>query len=326
MKLPRRQFLHLAASAAALPAVSRIAWAQAWPAKPIRAIVAGGAGSVVDVVPRVVFEQLSKQLGQPIVVENRTGAGGTIAVAAVAKADPDGYTILAQSSALAVAPWFHPNLSYDTVRDISGIAPIGSVPNVLVTSPLKGAKTIQAFVAAAKARPGSFNYTSTGVGTATHMSAERFRVSAGIEAVHVPVKSGPEALTEILSGRADFYFCPIGTALPFIREGKLSGLVVSGERRAPELPEVPTTSEAGFANADYILWLGLFAPVRTPRSLVDRLHGETVKAMQAGSVQEKLAILGVTPMSMTPEQFDAHIKDEIASNGLLVKAAGIKPE
>ena len=326
MKLPRRQFLHLAASAAALPAVSRIAWAQAWPAKPIRAIVAGGAGSVVDVVPRVVFEQLSKQLGQPIVVENRTGAGGTIAVAAVAKADPDGYTILAQSSALAVAPWFHPNLSYDTVRDISGIAPIGSVPNVLVTSPLKGAKTIQAFVAAAKARPGSFNYTSTGVGTATHMSAERFRVSAGIEAVHVPVKSGPEALTEILSGRADFYFCPIGTALPFIREGKLSGLVVSGERRAPELPEVPTTSEAGFANADYILWLGLFAPVRTPRSLVDRLHGETVKAMQAASVQEKLAILGVTPMSMTPEQFDAHIKDEIASNGLLVKAAGIKPE
>ena len=326
MTLPRRQFLHLAASAAVLPAVSRIAWAQAWPAKPIRAIVAGGAGSVVDVVPRVVFEQLSKQLGQPIVVENRTGAGGTIAVAAVAKADPDGYTILAQSSALAVAPWFHPNLSYDTVRDISGIAPIGSVPNVLVTSPLKGAKTIQAFVAAAKARPGSFNYTSTGVGTATHMSAERFRVSAGIEAVHVPVKSGPEALTEILSGRADFYFCPIGTALPFIREGKLSGLVVSGERRAPELPEVPTTSEAGFANADYILWLGLFAPVRTPRSLVDRLHGETVKAMQAASVQEKLAILGVTPMSMTPEQFDAHIKDEIASNGLLVKAAGIKPE
>lgn len=326
MKLPRRQFLHLAASAAALPAVSRIAWAQAWPAKPIRAIVAGGAGSVVDVVPRVVFEQLSKQLGQPIVVENRTGAGGTIAVAAVAKADPDGYTILAQSSALAVAPWFHPNLSYDTVRDISGIAPIGSVPNVLVTSPLKGAKTIQAFVAAAKAMPGSFNYTSTGVGTATHMSAERFRVSAGIEAVHVPVKSGPEALTEILSGRADFYFCPIGTALPFIREGKLSGLVVSGERRAPELPEVPTTSEAGFANADYILWLGLFAPVRTPRSLVHRLHGETVKAMQAASVQEKLAILGVTPMSMTPEQFDAHIKDEIASNGLLVKAAGIKPE
>lgn len=326
MKLPRRQFLHLAASAAALPVVSRIAWAQAWPAKPIRAIVAGGAGSVVDVVPRVVFEQLSKQLGQPIVVENRTGAGGTIAVAAVAKADPDGYTILAQSSALAVAPWFHPNLSYDTVRDISGIAPIGSVPNVLVTSPLKGAKTIEAFVAAAKAMPGSFNYTSTGVGTATHMSAERFRVSAGIEAVHVPVKSGPEALTEILSGRADFYFCPIGTALPFIREGKLSGLVVSGERRAPELPEVPTTSEAGFANADYILWLGLFAPVRTPRSLVHRLHGETVKAMQAGSVQEKLAILGVTPMSMTPEQFDAHIKDEIASNGLLVKAAGIKPE
>jgi tripartite-type tricarboxylate transporter receptor subunit TctC len=326
MKLPRRQFLHLGAGAALLPAVSRIARAQAWPTRPIRAIVAGGAGSVVDVVPRVVFDQLSTQLGQPIVVENRTGAGGTIGVAAVAKAEPDGYTILAQSSALAVAPWFHANLSYDTVRDISGIAPLGSLPNVLVTSPLKGAKTIQAFVAAAKAKPGSFNYTSTGVGTATHMSAERFRISAGIEAVHVPVKSGPEALTEILSGRADFYFCPIGTALPFIREGKLLGLVVSGDARAPELPEVPTTSEAGFANADYTLWIGLFAPAKTPRSLVNRLHDETVKALRTASVQEKLAILGVKPMSMTPEQFDAHIKDEVASNGLLVKAAGIKPE
>jgi tripartite-type tricarboxylate transporter receptor subunit TctC len=326
MKLPRRQFLHLGAGAAALPALSRIARAQAWPTRPIRAIVAGGAGSAVDVVPRVVFDQLSKQLGQPIVVENRTGAGGTIAATAVAKADPDGYTILAQSSALTVAPWLHTKLSYDTMRDISGVVALGSLPNVLVTSPLKGSKTIQAFVAAAKAKPGSFNYTSTGVGTATHMSAERFRVSAGIEAVHVPVKSGPEALTEILSGRADFYLCPIGTALPFIRDRKLLGLVVSGARRAPELPEVPTTSEAGFANADYTLWLGLFAPAKTPRDLVNRLHDDTVKAIQTASVQEKLAILGVTPMSMTPEQFDAHIKDEVASNGLLVKAAGIKPE
>jgi tripartite-type tricarboxylate transporter receptor subunit TctC len=326
MKLPRRRFLHLTACAAALPALGRTASAQAWPSRAIRAIIAGGAGSAVDVVPRVVFEQLSKQLGQPIVVEDRAGAGGTIAVAAVAKANPDGYTILAQSSALTVAPWLHTNLSYDTVHDICGITTLGSLPNVLVTSPLKGARTIQAFVAAAKANPGSFNYTSTGVGTATHMSAERFRVSAGIQAVHVPCKSGPEALTEILSGRADFYLCPIGTALPFLRDGKLAGLVVSGAKRAPQLPEVPTTSEAGFADADYTLWIGLFAPAPTPRALVNRLHVETVAAIATANVQEKFAILGVAPMSMTPEELDAHVKDEVASTGLLVKAAGIKAE
>jgi tripartite-type tricarboxylate transporter receptor subunit TctC len=326
MKLPRRRFLRLLAGSAALPALGGSASAQAWPTRPIRAIVAGGAGSAVDVVPRVVFEQLSKQLGQPIVVDNRAGAGGTIAVTAVVKADPDGYTLLAQSSALTVAPWFHPNLAYDTVRDLSAVAALGSLPNVLVTSPLKGRKTITAFVAAAKAKPGSFNYTSTGVGTATHMSAERFRVSAGIDAVHVPCKSGPEALTEILSGRADFYLCPIGTALPFIRDGRLSGLVVSGAARAPELPDVPTTSEAGFADADYTLWIGLFVPAKTPRGLVNRLHDETVKAVETASVQDKLAVLGVAPMSVTPEGLDAHIRDEVAANGVLVKAAGIKVE
>ena len=314
MRIPRRQFLRLAAGAAALPTASRAASLQAWPARPIRAIVAAGAGSAVDVVPRVVFDQLSSQLGQPIVVENRAGAGGTIAVTAVTKAAPDGYTILVQSSALTVAPWLYPNLSYDTVQDEH------------TECAGKGPKTIQAFIAAANAKPGSFNYTSLGIGSATHMSAERFRVAAGIQAVHVPVKSGPEALTEILAGRADFYLCPLGTALPFIRDGKLLGLVVSGPKRAPELPEVPTTSEAGLANADYTFWLGLFAPAKTISDIVHRLYDETVKAMQSASVQEKLAILGVTPMPMTPEQLDALVKNEIASNGLLVKAAGIKAE
>jgi tripartite-type tricarboxylate transporter receptor subunit TctC len=326
MKLRRRQFLHLAAGMAALPSLAPMATAQAWPIRPIRVIVTAGAGSAVDVVPRVVFDQLSSQLGQPIVVENRAGAGGTIAVALVAKAEPDGYTILVNSSAHTVSPWFFANLPYDTVRDLGGIIPLGSLPNVLVTSPTKGLKTIQAFVAAAKATPGSFNYTSTGIGSATHMSAERFRLSAGIEAVHVPVKSGPEALTEILSGRADFYLCPMGTALPFIRDGKLLGLVVSGAKRAPELPDVPTTSEAGFANADYTFWIGLFAPAKTPRNIVNKLYGEGAKALQTAGVREKLATLGVAPMTMTPEQFDARIRDEVALNAILIRAAGIKSD
>jgi tripartite-type tricarboxylate transporter receptor subunit TctC len=326
MKLPRRQFLHLAAIAAALPAVSRLAFAQAWPTRPIKAIVPSGAGSAVDVIPRLVFDQLSSQLGQPIVVENRPGAGTTIGTAAVAKAEPDGYTILATTSALTVAPSVYKSLPYDTVRDFASVVALGSVPNVLVTSPTKGLRTIQAFVAAAKAKPGSFNYVSAGVGTATQMSAELFRIRAGIEAVHIPLKSGPEAMTEILSGRADFYLCPLNTALAFIREGKLLGLVVSGLNRAPELPEVPTTSEAGFRDADYTFWVGLFAPSRTPRTIINKLHGETLKALETASVREKLAAVSVIPMRMTTEQLDVRIKEEIASDALLVKAAGIQPE
>lgn len=326
MKIRRRQFLHLAAGVAVLPAVSHVASAQAWPARPIRALATGGAGSAVDVISRVVFDQLSNQLGQPIIVENRVGAGGTIAVAAIAKAEPDGYTILTNSSSLTVVPWLYAKLPYDTARDISGVAMFGSLPSVLVTSPAKGRKSIETFVAAAKANPGSFNYTSTGVGSATHMGAERFRVSAGIEAIHVPVKSGPEALTEILSGRADFYLCPIATALPFIREGKLLGLVVTGPNRAPELPDVPTTSEAGFTDADYTFWVGLFVPARTPREIVRRLHDESAKALLVPSTQGRLSTLGLVPMPMTPDQFDTRIRDEIAANAFLVRAAGIKPE
>jgi len=195
-----------------------------------------------------------------------------------------------------------------------------------VTSPAKGFKTIGEFVASARANPGSFNYTSTGTGNATHLNAERFRASAGIEAVHIPVKSGPEALTEVMSGRADFYFCPIGTALPFIRDGKLRSLVVSAPNRAVELPDVPTTAEAGFVDADYPLWIGLFAPAKTSRAIVARLHDETAKAMQSTNVRDRLAALGVVPMPMTSEQFDTRIREEIVSNAALVKAAGIGPE
>jgi tripartite-type tricarboxylate transporter receptor subunit TctC len=327
MKLPhRRQFLHLAAGAAALPTVSRIALAQSWPTRPIRAIVPFGAGSAADVIPRLVFDQLSRQLGQPIVVENRAGAGGTIGTATVAKAEPDGHTILATASALTIAPSIYKSLPYDTVRELASVAALGSVPNVLVTSPAKGLTTIQAFVAAAKAKPGSFNYASAGDGTATQMSAELFRIRAGIDAVHVPLKSGPEAMTEVLSGRADFYLCPLNTALSFIREGKLLGLVVSGSKRAPELPEVPTTSEAGFRDADYTFWVGLFAPSRTPRTIINKLHDEAVKALETRSVREKLAVVSVTPMVLTPEQLDAQIKQEIVSNAALIRAAGIQPE
>jgi len=326
VKLFRRQFLNLVGVAAALPAVSQVVYAQSWPSKTIRVIIPTGAGSAADVIPRIIFEPLSAQLGQPIIVENRPGAGGTLGTNVVAKAQSDGYTLLAISSSYTVLPWLYPKLPYDAVHDLSAVISLGSLPTVLVTSPAKGFKTIGELVAAAKAKPGSFNYTSTGIGNATHLNAERFRASAGITAVHIPVKSGPEALTEVMSGRADFYFCPIGIALPFIRDGKVRGLVVSAPSRVHELPDVPTTEEAGFANADYTFWIGLFAPAKTPRSIVHRLRDETARTLESANVRDKLALLGVVPQSMTPEQFDASIRDEIALNAVLVRAAGIGPE
>jgi len=302
------------------------AGAQTWPAKPLRVIVPVGAGSTTDIIPRLVFEQLSPQLGQPIVVENRTGAGGTIGTAFVAKADPDGYTILAHGSAHTIAPSLYSNLSYDPARDFAAVVPFGISPSVLVVAPSKAFKTVGDLVATAKARPGTFNFSSVGIGTATHLSAERFRFSAGVEAVHIPFKGGAEAMSEVMAGRVDFFFGPVGIVSPQLRDGKLAALVVNGAKRSAVLPDVPTTLEAGFANAEYPIWFGLFLPVKTPREIVDKLNRETLKALQAPKVREKLATLGLDPMVMTPGEFDAYVQKEIAVNAALVKAVGLKPE
>jgi tripartite-type tricarboxylate transporter receptor subunit TctC len=312
----------IAAWVALVPAAAS---AQDWPTRPIRAIIPFGAGSATDLVPRIVFDQLSPQLGQPIVVENRTGAGGTLGTNAVAKADPDGYTLLAHSNALTVSPAIYANLPYDTVGDFAPVAPFGSLPAVLIISPAKGFKTIQEMVAAAKAKPGTFNFASVGVGSGTHLSAEKFKLSAGFEATHVPFRGGPEALTEVITGRVEFYFCPINTALPYIREGKLVALVTNGAARVPELPDVPTTLEAGYRNADFPIWIGMLAPARTPRAVVDRLNAETIKAVRTPAVQERLTKTGIVPLVWTPAQFAERIKAEIADNIAVAKAAGIKP-
>jgi tripartite-type tricarboxylate transporter receptor subunit TctC len=301
------------------------AWGQPWPTKPIRVIVPFGAGSATDIVPRIVFDPLSALLGQPIVVENRVGGGSTVGTAAVAKADPDGYTLLATSTAHTITPAVYANLSYDAASDFAAITPFGSVANALVISPSKGFKTIQDMVAAAKAKPGTFNYASVGVGSATHLSVERLRLSAGFEAVHVPFRGGPEALTEVVAGRVDFYFCPINTALPFIREGRLLALVVNNVNRSPELPDVPTTLEAGYRDAEFPIWLGMFAPAKTPPGIVAKLHAETQKALQMTATQERLTMAGVTPLAVSPAEFDARVRKEIETNGALAKAAGIKP-
>jgi tripartite-type tricarboxylate transporter receptor subunit TctC len=232
--------------------------------------------------------------------------------------------VLVHSNAHTIAPALYPNLAYDPARDFAAVVPLGRSPNVLVVSPTSGFKTIGDLVAAAKARPGGLNFSSVGIGTATHLSAERFRSSAGLDMVHIPFRGGAEAMTEVIAGRVDFFFGPVGIVLQHVREGKLVALVVNGPTRAGALPEVPTTREAGFANAEFPTWFGLFLPAKTPREIVDRLHEETIKALRAPKLMDKLASLGVDPMVMSPIEFDALIRKEIATNADLVKAAGVK--
>ena len=299
------------------------AQAQTWPTKPLRAFIPFAAGSATDLVPRAVFEPLATELGQPIVVENRGGAGGTIAGTAVVRADPDGHTMLATGSNLTIAPWIVPNMPYDTVKDLASVLMIGQNANVLIVPPARGWKTAQDLVAA-EARPGSINYSSAGVGTATHLSAEKFRLSAGFEAVHIPYKGGAEALADVLGGRVDFYFCPISTALPFIADGRVVALAVSTATRSSDLPNVPTTLEAGYTNSDLAIWYGVLMPAKTPRAVVNRFHATGTKVLAAPAMRQKLKQLAVDPMPLTPAEMDEFVANEIAANGRLIKAAGIQ--
>ena len=318
----RRQFLHSAAVALAVPALPRTALAQAWPTRPIRAMIPFAPGSSLDIVGRLVLDPLSSQLGQPVVVENRGGAGGTIGTGMVAKADPDGYSILVQASAHSAAPAAYPNIAYDVAKDFVAIIPFGTLPNVTVVAPSSGIKTLKELVAKAKA--GSVTYASAGVGSATHWAAERIRVAGGFNGVHVPFRGGPEALTEVMTGRVDFTSMGMSSALPLIKDGKLVALAVSTPTRSKTLPEVPTTIEAGLPDSDYVYWMGMFAPAKTPTAIVERLRSETEKALKNPNVLEKFAAQGIEPMPMTPAQFDALIKKEIETNIALVKAAGLK--
>ena len=324
MPLPRRQFLSLTGAALAWPTIPRIARAQAWPSRTIRVIIPFSAGSTIDVVARIVFDPLSQQLGQTIVIENRVGAGGMTGTAAVAKADPDGYTFLVNSSAHTAIPAIFPKVPYDTAGDFAAVASLGSSPNVAVVSPAKGIKTLKELVAAAKAKPGGLTYATAGVGSATHLSTERFRASAGFEAVHVPFKGMPEALTEVITGRLDFSFSSVAPALPQIREGKLIALAVTTPKRSSALPDVPTSLEQGYANSDYTFWTGLFLPVKAPRALVDRMHQEVQRGLAMPAMRAKLAQHGVDPMPIAPRAFDTLIRNEVNSNIALVKKAGLK--
>jgi tripartite-type tricarboxylate transporter receptor subunit TctC len=300
------------------------AQAENWPSRLIKATIPFGAGSAADVVPRLVFDRLAAELGQPIVIENRVGAGGTLGTAAVAKADPDGYSIIAHSSALTIAPAIFPNLTYDATKDLASVLMIGSSANVMIVPNSRPWKTVQDFIAGAKAKPGSISFGSVGIGSAVHISSEKFRLAAGIEATHVPYRGGSEVITDILGARIDFYFCPLATALPLIREGQVRALLVSTPKRVPDLPEVPTPLEAGLKDADSAIWFGVFMPSKTPRDIIEKFHAAGVKVLTKPAMQDSLKKLGVEAMPMTPPEMDDLVKRETAANMELIKAAGIK--
>ncbi len=301
-----------------------LAQAQPYPSKTIRFIVPFSAGSATDIVARLVAEPLGKALGQPIVIENKLGAGGTIAAAQVARGEADGHTLLVHSSGHVLNPALYPNPGYDTVHDLSGITTLATLPNVLVVHPAKGWKTQAELVAAARAKPGALNYASAGVGSGTHMNAEIFRLQAGIDAQHIPYKGTPEAMTQVIAGSNDWFFAPLAAALPLIRDGRLQALSISGKTRSALLPQVPTSAEAGVAESDYTLWVGLIAPAATPAAVIKRLHEEVLKVLASADVRERLARLGAEPAPTSPEAFNAAIRSEMEVAGRIAKVANLK--
>jgi tripartite-type tricarboxylate transporter receptor subunit TctC len=313
----------VAGSFLALVAIQQ-ASGQTWPTKPVRIIVPFGAGSATDLVPRAVFEQVQGHVGQTFIVENRPGGGTTTGTSAVAKADPDGHTILVHSNGFVTTPAVQSNVPYDPVKDFAAITPLASVPMVLVISPSKNIKTLKELVTYAKAKAGALNYAAAGIGTPPHLTMERFRLAAGFTGQIVPFKGAPEALTEVLAGRVDVYFSPLPPAVQFIQNGQLLPLAVSSAKRVAALPNVPTTIEAGFPNSDFDFWIGMFAPKKTPRDIVTRIHQVTVKGLESDISKARFAKLGVASMIMTPEAFDERVAREVKIAVELAKATGLR--
>jgi len=304
--------------------IAGVASGQGYPNKPVKLVVPFTAGSATDILARTIGQKLTELWGQPVVVDNRPGAGGTIGAALVAKSPPDGYSLLVHSAAQAYNPAIYPSLSYDTVKDFIDVVPLAGQPNLLVVAPATGYKTVADLIAAGKARPGQLNYGSAGTGSGTHINAEKFRLAAGIDAVHIPYKGTPEALTDTMTGRITYFFSPISAALPHVREGKLVALAVSTAKRSSVLPNVPTIAESGLPGFDYNLWVGVFAPAGTPADIVDKINKDVLRALETADAKERLTALGAEAMPMTPAEFRRFVQSEIDDSAKVIKAAGIK--
>ncbi len=297
--------------------------AQTFPSRPVKFLVPFSAGSGTDIIARAVGEQMARNMQQPVIVENRPGAGGTIAAAQVARGEADGYTVLIHSSGHVLNPAIYPNLPYDTLRDLTGITPLAAMPNVLVVSPARGWKSVADLVAAAKAKPGQLNYASAGVGSATHMNAEKFKLQAGIDAQHVPFKGTPEAISDVIGGRDDWFFAPLSSALSLVQKGQLQALAVSTPTRTALLPNVPTTVEAGVPGSDYVFWVAMIVSSKTPQPVMQRLHDEALKAIADPDVRERLTKLGAEPFPLDQAAFNRFIRTEVDSAAKIAKAANL---
>jgi tripartite-type tricarboxylate transporter receptor subunit TctC len=321
----RRQFLQLAAGAAALPVIPRSAWADTYPTRPVRLIVGFGAGGAPDILARLVAQWLSDHMGQPFVVENRTGASSEIATETVVKAAPDGQTLLLASLANAVNASLYQNLTYNFIRDIAPVAGISRDPNVLVVTSAFPARTVPEFIAYAKANPGKINMGSPGVGTSPHMAGELFKFMTGVEMTHVAYRGSPQVITDLLGGQVQVYFAPIAASIGYIKDGRLHALGVTTAARAPALPDVPTIGEFVAGYESYAFY-GIGAPRDTPPAIVDALNKQINAGLADPALKTRLAELGSSPFVGSPADFAKLIASETEKWAKVVKFANIKPE
>ncbi len=295
-----------------------------FPRKPIRVVVGFSAGSGVDVSARVIAQKMNENWKQPVIADNRPGAGGTIAAQVVAGATPDGYTLISVSAAHVISPSLYPKLQYDTLKDFAGVTTTVSLPNVLVVSPSLGVKSVTDLVALAKAKPGQLMFSSGGVGSGTHFASELFKSRAAINVGHVPFKGIPEALTETMTGRVAFTMSPVANVLPQAKAGKVIALAVAPAKRVAAMPDVPTLAEAGVPGYSWDTWFGILAPAKTPRAIVRKLNQEVNRVLVLPDVKKQWDAMGAEALPMAPEQFDKYIAEQVQAVARLAKAANIK--
>jgi tripartite-type tricarboxylate transporter receptor subunit TctC len=307
-------------------ALSVAAWAQPYPSKPIKIIVPFTPGSATDVMGRIVGERLNAAWGQPVIVDNKPGAGGSIGIREGARAEPDGYTLVLVSSGHAVNHVLYKDLGYDTLKDLAAVAMLGSLPSVLIVPPNSPANSVKELIAMLKAKPGHYNYATAGVGSGAHVSLEKFNVAAGVKAVHVPLKGTPPILAETMAGRVEYAMVPALSGMGPVRDGKVKPLAVTTSTRVSALPNVPTLGEAGLPGGESTFWLALLAPSKTPRDIVAKANAEVQRALQSPEVKERLAKLGAEPMAMSPAESDAFIAREYHDLGKIMRDAGLTPQ
>jgi tripartite-type tricarboxylate transporter receptor subunit TctC len=325
MKLPRRQFLHLAAGAAALPAASRVGWAQAYPSRPVRIIIGFAPGGVVEIVARLIGQWLSEQLGQPFIIESRPGAASNIATEAVVRAPPDGYTLLLVTAANVINTTSYEKLNFNFLRDIAPIASIIRHPFVMVVHPSVPAKTVPEFIAYAKANPGKLTMASGGIGATTHLAGELFKVMTGVDMVHVPYRGLAASFTDLLGGQVQVTFASVTSSIAYIEAGKLRALAVTGATRSDALPDIPTVAEF-VPGYEANIWFGVGAPKATPAEIVDKLNREINAGLAQPKISARLADIGGVLLSGSPAEFGKFLADETEKWGKVVRFTGIKAD